>query len=83
MDDTGRVYALPISGTTDNSLFTNFHFFQRCVGEFQLVRDDDNSAVRLDYFDEDEDVNSQDGGEGMANNNTSVNNISTTVAGGG
>jgi len=26
-DDTGRVYALPISGTTDNSLFTNYTFF--------------------------------------------------------
>ena len=29
-DDTGRIYTIPISGTSDNCLFTNFAFLQRC-----------------------------------------------------
>jgi len=33
-DDTGRIYSIPVSATTDNSLFTNFSYMQRCQGEF-------------------------------------------------
>lgn len=28
-DENGKSYFLPVSGTTDNSLFTNFPYFQR------------------------------------------------------
>jgi hypothetical protein len=44
-DDPGRIYALPISGTADNSLFTNFSYLRRCQGEYSLVVDEDKKEA--------------------------------------
>ena len=33
IDDEGKRFQIPISGTTDNSLFTNFSFIQRHIDE--------------------------------------------------
>ena len=35
-DDTGRSYSIPISGTTDNSIITNYSYLQRNVNEYTL-----------------------------------------------
>ena len=40
-DDNGRIYSLPVSGTSDNCLFTNFAYFQRCRGDYKLITSED------------------------------------------
>lgn len=40
-DDNGRIYTLPVSGTSDNCLFTNFAYFQRCRGDYKLITSED------------------------------------------
>lgn len=34
-DEGGKTYCIPISGTTDNCLLTNYSYMQRCRGEFR------------------------------------------------
>lgn len=36
-DEQGKVYTIPVSGTADNSLFTNFQYLQRCQGDFRIT----------------------------------------------
>ena len=44
-DDTGRIYTIPISGTADSCLFTNFPYLQRCKGEYRIERNDETNHV--------------------------------------
>ncbi|EWS70940.1 flagellar associated protein, putative (macronuclear) [Tetrahymena thermophila SB210] len=66
-DDSDRVYPIYISGTTDNCLFTNQSYLQRCKGEYSIylneVKDDSNkfSIGNIMIKEEDEDINSVDG----------------------
>jgi len=61
-DDTGRIYPLIISGTTDNCLFTNFSYLQRCQGEYKMNIDEEKGgAVIIKDGDEDDDINSVEG----------------------
>ncbi len=60
-DDQGRLYSIPISGTTDNSLFTSFPYMQRCNKEFSLVLDEESKGPVKLIEDDNEDVNSVDG----------------------
>jgi hypothetical protein len=59
-DDSGRVYVVPISGTTDNSLLTNFAYLQRRQNEFQIAYEDDKKPLILTEVEQsDDDENSE------------------------
>ena len=62
-DENGRLYSLPVSGTTDNSLMTNYSYFQRnsdrdyvihneegkplTVSDAENIEDDDKSSKNM------------------------------------
>lgn len=46
LDSDGRSYLIPISGTTDNCLFTNFPYFQRTpFKEYQILSPNDSPIL--------------------------------------
>jgi len=45
IDDGKHVYRIRVSGTTDNSLFTNFPFMQRNFGEFEVLAQDEKPLL--------------------------------------
>lgn len=61
-DETGRVYPIYISGTTDNCLFTNFAYLQRFQKECRVTQSDKGVAQIVE--EDEEDVNSVDGDAG-------------------
>ncbi|KAL4498636.1 hypothetical protein ABPG72_019754 [Tetrahymena utriculariae] len=58
-DDAERSYDIQISGTTDNSLFTNYSYFQRYAGEFKIDLEHDRSPLKLEV--DEDDLDSVDG----------------------
>lgn len=63
IDEAGIEYTIPVSGTTDNSIFTTFPYMQRCRGEFQVECDDRGCIQIIDEdhqaVDNNSDVGSQ------------------------
>ena len=51
LDDNGRNYSIPISGTTDNCLLTNYPFLQRNPGEYKLIASNDK-PINLEIEDD-------------------------------
>ena len=47
IDDEGKKFQIPISGTTDNSIFTNFSFIQRYPDEIK-IRQEPGKPIKLD-----------------------------------
>jgi hypothetical protein len=37
LDENQRCYSIPISGTTDNCLFTNYGYMQRAINEYKIL----------------------------------------------
>lgn len=37
---------IPVSGTTDNSILTNYSYIQRCPGEFE-IKTNDLSPIKI------------------------------------
>ncbi len=66
MDDNSKIYSIPVSGTTDNSLFTNYSFFQRCGDEYQVDAQENKPLMLIENQDisdnEDFDKNFQKSG---------------------
>ncbi|KAL4497051.1 hypothetical protein ABPG72_002207 [Tetrahymena utriculariae] len=46
-DDKNKGYVIPVSGTTDNSLFTIFPYMQRCKGEYKTEIDPNKNSIML------------------------------------
>lgn len=70
IDDAGIEYTIPVSGTTDNSIFTNFQYMQRCKGEYN-VECDDKGIIQI--IDDDHQA---------VDNNSDIGSIATTRKGG-
>lgn len=47
IDDNGKSYFIPVSGTTDNSLFTNFPYFQRNAEKEYVFSEDENKPLTV------------------------------------
>lgn len=47
-DDTGRTYMIPISGTTDNCLFTSYPYLQRSRGLYEISMEDDKKPIKIE-----------------------------------
>ena len=48
-DETGRQYQIPISGTTDNSILTNYSYIQRSLNEFEIQAEEEQ-PIRIVRF---------------------------------
>lgn len=47
-DEQSKVYSIPISGTADNCLFTNFPYMQRLKGDFKIEINEKNHINLLE-----------------------------------
>ena len=47
IDEASKVYSIPISGTTDNSLFTNFPYFQRHFDSEYIIQAEENKPLTI------------------------------------
>ena len=45
IDENGKIYWIPVSGTTDNCLFTNYPYFQRNQEKDYNFSEDDNKPL--------------------------------------
>ena len=52
-DDQGRIYSVPISGTTDNCILTTFSYMQRSLDEFKITCEEESPIMLVDDFDND------------------------------
>ena len=47
IDENAKTYSIPVSGSTDNSLFTNFPYFQRHFETEYTIETEENKALQL------------------------------------
>lgn len=47
IDENSKIYSIPVSGTTDNSLFTNFPYFQRHFDNEYTVQAEEGKPLNL------------------------------------
>lgn len=53
-DDAGKIYTIPVSGTTDNCLLTNYPYIQRSQGDFRIsISDPENQKGPIMILDDD------------------------------
>lgn len=58
-DENGKVYALPISGTADNCLMTNYTFFQTHIeSDYEIINEEGKPLTLVekneDFFDDED-----------------------------
>ncbi len=49
------MYRIKVSGTSENSLFTNFPYLQRNIGEFEIVAEEKSPLIIREIDNEDSD----------------------------
>lgn len=81
LDESSKIYSLPISGTTDNCLFTNFPYFQRHFESEYTIQADDNKPPQLiESLNTSEDEELKTPRPVAGNNRGSIQNRGTSVA---
>lgn len=63
-DNDGRAYSIPISGTTDNCLLTNYSFIQRQnPADIRIMADDGHPiTITEDFSEANSEIHSKKGG---------------------
>lgn len=60
MDNDGRTYTIPISGTCDNCLLTNYSYIQRLLpNEYKLICEEGKPILLQEDFSEDSEIHSK------------------------
>lgn len=75
-DEQGKSYVIPISGTSDNSVFTTYQYLQRNKGDFTISAESEKSPVMIK--EEEQDAEQSDGG---SNTNLKKKNNQSLVSG--